>query len=136
MLSTNYSKLQWKNLILTFSLTFCVIVLPVLGYLVFVYLPLLDGWVIVMEILYGSLDLEFIKSQVESLTIHDLANLAAALYITAVGLIIVAMIPVYFMCVHLPDVSRKIAQKLHIYPMMNLVIFRNGKKIDEMKFKN
>ena len=133
MLSTNYSTPQWKNLFLTLSLMIGIVGLPILAYLQFIFIPLLDGWAMALEILYGSLDSETIKPYVETLSGDEIFVLIIALLITAFGLLVVVFIPICLMFSYLSSASIWLAQRLHIYLMMNLVIFRNGRKIEELR---
>ena len=136
MLSTNYSKFQWKNLLFTLSLMMIMTALPILAYLHFALVPSINGWEIGLNILGNSIDSQQLKSLLGLLSANEISNLVFAFSVSLIGMILTMMIPIFLMTSYILKLAIWLSKKSHIYPMMNLVIFWNGKKIDEFRFKN
>ena len=148
-ITTNYSKQDWKNIILTSVICVLIIGMPIILFSEFVMLSYFTEYSIWINLYQNSeLFTDYTKetfsflNNTNSESISDfklqqksLIVLSFIAYGTFVALVLIVMIPIYLWCSYIPSRIIWVCEKLKCCPMMELIIFKDGKPCFQKKVK-
>jgi len=123
-----------------FAVFFTMVIVPVILYIEFVFTPILNGHLDFLDFInndgvierYG----EHIKEQIinEQITIDEFSSSMLSMVILVLGPLFL-ILPVLFIIPYSIIIANWVCKKIHILPMLQLVVIRNGKGTTVIRFR-
>ena len=140
MIKTNYEYQNWVELVVFLAIFFTIVIVPVVLYIEIVFTPILDAHLDFLQFInndglierYG----EHLNEQIvdEQLTIDEFSLATLSLILLVLGPLFLVF-PVIIIIRYSIGFSYWVCKKVHILPMLQLVIIRKNKGKTILRFK-
>lgn len=140
MIRTNYAYQNWVELVIFFSVFLTIIFVPIITYVEFFFFPVLDGHLMFLTFMNNDGIIERYSEHLQEEIINENIILDE-FYAALLSMIVVVLAPLFlvFPILVLAWLFTPIAywtcKKIHILPILQLVIIRNGKGTTMLRFR-